>query len=148
MKATLLALLTIALGLVPAAYSQSMVEYSNLAVHAAKPLAAPLPVIHGKKVADPYGTTKGPMWQEKNARVKDQNPAPPAPPAVFILSSGERLESADYVMTKDTLRVVQNGTERTIPMSTLNVNATVAANRQRGVQLKIPDNKAQMTLSF
>jgi len=146
-KATLVTLLAMACGLPPAATAQSMVEYSNLAVHSAKPLAAPLPVPHAKKV-DAYGVTRGQVWQEKNARVKDQNPARPSPPAVFILASGEHVESADYVMTKDTLRVVQKGSERTIPMSAVNVSATVAANRQRGIELKVPDNKAQMTLSF
>ena len=48
----------------------------------------------------------------------------------------------------DSLRVEQDGNQRTIPMSDVNVDVTVAANHQRGVNLKIPTSKSQMMLSF
>jgi hypothetical protein len=46
------------------------------------------------------------------------------------------------------VQVVQNGVRRTIPMSAVNVQATLAANKQRGIDLKIPANKSQMVLAF
>ena len=74
-------------------------------------------------------------------------PAKPAPPAVFILSSGERLESSHYLVSSESVQVEQGDTQRTIPISALNVDATVAANRARGIDLKIP-GKGQIMLGF
>jgi hypothetical protein len=33
-------------------------------------------------------------------------------------------------------------------LSAVNVNATIAANRERGIDLKIPKSKAEITLGF
>ena len=73
--------------------------------------------------------------------------ASPPQPVVFILSSGERLESSHYLLSTDSLQVQQGETQRTIPLSDLNVDATIAANRARGVDLKIP-SKNQVMLGF
>ncbi len=145
----LVVVLAATVGLVTVAQAQTMVEYSTLSTHSVRALAAPTSSAHSsRRHTDPYGTTKGNVWQEKNARAKDEAPSKPTPPAVFILSNGERLEATDYVLTADSLRVNQKGSQRTIPMSALNRNATVDANRQRGVDLRLPDGKSQMTLSF
>jgi hypothetical protein len=45
------------------------------------------------------------------------------------------------------VQVEQGDTQRTIPLSALNVDATVAANRARGLDLKIPA-KGQIMLGF
>lgn len=149
MKMKLLTVVAAIVALMPVAHAQSMVEYSTLSTHSAGALAAPSLSSHtSRHHADPLGTTKGSVWQEKNARVKDQSPSKPTPPAVFVLSSGERVESTEYFMTTDSLRVDQNGSQRTIPMSALNRSATVAANRERGIELQLPDGKSQITLSF
>lgn len=68
-------------------------------------------------------------------------------PAVFILSNGERLESSHYLLSSNSVQVEQGETQRTIPLSDLNVDATVAANRARGINLKIPGN-GQIMLGF
>lgn len=75
-------------------------------------------------------------------------PATPPPPAIFILTNGERLESSRYTMTANSVRVQQGETERTIPISALNLQATNAANHARGLELQIPTSKNQMILSF
>jgi hypothetical protein len=74
-------------------------------------------------------------------------PAKPSQPAVFILSSGERLESSHYLVSSDSVQVEQGDTQRTIPLSALNVDATIAANRARGIDLKIPA-RGQIMLGF
>ena len=151
MQIKLLAVVAAIVALMPVAQAQTMIEYSSVATHSSSAALGGLSKLStatGKHATDHYGTTKGRVWQEKNARLKDENPSKPAPPAVFILSNGERVESADYFATTDSLRVNQHGQQRTIPMSELNRSATVAANRERGVELRLPDNKAQITISF
>lgn len=159
MKVRLLTLITAVLVLAFNAYSQTAIEYGAIATSASKVLAAPktapiaphaVPEVASQKPSGAYvgGKNGVKVWQEKGAHAKDMAPSKPVPAAVFILSNGERLESGDYVMTNDSLRLDQKGTQRTIPLSSLNVNATVAANRERGLDLKIPSNKGQMTISF
>ena len=78
----------------------------------------------------------------------NQAPAAPTPPAIFILSSGERIESSKYTLTAKSLTIDQGDKSRTIPITALNIDATVAANRARGVDIKIPTNKNQIMLGF
>ena len=68
---------------------------------------------------------------------------------MFILTNGERIESSQYTLTAKSLTVQQgDAPSRTIPISALNIDATVAANRARGVDIKIPTNKNQIMLGF
>jgi hypothetical protein len=69
-------------------------------------------------------------------------------PTVFILASGERLESSRYVLTPDSLRVEIDRRQRTIPLADLNLDATLAANRERGIDLKVPTDRSQIFLGF
>ena len=152
---------TVALSL--SAHAQAMGEYGSVATQASKVLSAPtVPTASrgittsettshqqpGEKSATP-APAKGPVvWEAKNTQVKDQAPPKPPASAVFILSNGQKVESGDYVITVDSVRLQQDGKERLIPMSTLNVNATVAANHERGLDLKFPESKSQITISF
>lgn len=136
-------------------HGQAMVEYSNLGAHATKALSAPTEKLNSadQKIAEKSGeATQSRIWEakdEKKAPGKAKAaPAAPTPPAVFILSSGERLESSNYVLTVDSLRVQQGDKQRTIPISSLNTDATIAANRQRGIDVKIPTSKSQIMLGF
>ncbi len=149
MKSKLIAILAATMGLVLAGQAQNMVEYSTLATQAAKSLGVSTAGSRAAQKAAEKSAAAGngaTVWEDKSAPAKAQPPAPP-PPAVFILSSGERLESTNYFWTAESLQLEQGGTPRTIPMSKINVNATVAANHQRGIDLKIP-NKSQIMLSF
>jgi len=154
MKWNLPAVAAVLLGAVAIAPAQSMVEYSTLSTHSATgALSAPgRAVDHAtRKVAGELSSSSSggaKVWQEKGARAKDLVPAKPTPPAVFILSSGERLESSKYVLTADSLKVGEDDKQRTIPITQLNVNATLAANHERGIDLKIPTSRTQMMLSF
>jgi hypothetical protein len=37
---------------------------------------------------------------------------------------------------------------RIVPLSAINMDATLAANHQRGLDLQIPENRQQITLGF
>lgn len=163
MKATAFGIIAATMALALSAHAQAMGEYGSVATQASKVLSAPVVANPtrglttsettskqqpGEKAATP-APAKGPVvWEAKNTQVKDQAPPKPSASAVFILSNGQKIESGDYVITVDSVSLQQDGQERVYPLSKLNVSATVAANRERGLDLKIPDNKAQITISF
>lgn len=70
------------------------------------------------------------------------------PPTVFVLNNGERLESDRYVLTANSLSVNVHRSLRTIPLDMLDIDATLAANRDRGVDLKIPNDRNEISLRF
>jgi hypothetical protein len=152
MNTKLLAIITAIFGTALTVHAQNMVEYSALSTHsAATSLAASRATRHtADKVIDysHAGSKTAKMWEEKHARVKDEAPAKADPPAVFVLANGERVEARNYVLTVNSLSIEDEGKERTIPMSSLNANATVAANNERGVNVRIPTDKTQIMLSF
>jgi hypothetical protein len=76
------------------------------------------------------------------------SPAKPEPPTLFVLANGERLEASRYTLTADSIRVEVGREERTISLAKLNIDATVAANRERGIDLMIPRDKNQLFVSF
>lgn len=76
------------------------------------------------------------------------SPAKELPPAVFILTSGERLEARRFVLTASNLSVSIDRQQRTVPLAMLDLNATLAANHGRGIDLRIPDDRNEISLSF
>lgn len=72
----------------------------------------------------------------------------PLPKTVFVLKSGERLESDHYTLDAHDLRIASDGQNRTIPTGSLDVSATQAANRARGVDLKVPTGRNEFFLAF
>ena len=70
------------------------------------------------------------------------------PSTVFILNGGERLESREFLLTASDLSIKVNHHRRTIPLQMLNVDATVAANRERGIDLRIPADRTEISVSF
>jgi hypothetical protein len=69
-------------------------------------------------------------------------------PAMFVLTSGERLEGRRYLLTHDTLYLTVDHHERTIPLAMLDINATTAANHERGIEMRIPAGRSEISLSF
>ena len=152
-----LALVVVTLMLASAriAYTQSTAEYSTLTTTPAT-------------ASNPIGTTSRALAKKAanlnaamSKSVPNESPSPdksasvahgtlpgPTAPAVFILSNGERLESTHYLLTITSLRVQQGEMQRTIPLSAVNLDATVAANHERGIDLKIPKNRSEVMLSF
>ncbi len=107
-------------------------------------------------------------WYVIEQRVREQRPVRPLPqaqvievphvassavpkalpPSVFILTSGERLESERFVLTANSLSINVQRTLRTIPLDMLNIDATLAANRDRGIDLRIPNDRNEISLRF
>lgn len=69
-------------------------------------------------------------------------------PTIFILISGERLESRRFLLSTKNVSITVDGQHRTIPLQMLDVDATMAANRQRGIDLRIPPDHNEIVLSF
>jgi len=70
------------------------------------------------------------------------------PPTVFILSNGEKLESDRYVLTANNLSVSVHRSVRTIPLDMLDIDATLAANHDRGIDLRVPNDRNEISLRF
>ena len=155
MNTMLLTMITLVLAIGPDAYAQNMAEYSTLpttSTTASNAIAATSRGVAKKaatlNAAVSQSPPKGSASPEKSAANHNQTIPGPDSPAVFVLSNGERLESSHYLLTVTSLRLQQGETQRTIPLSAVNVDATIAANRERGIDLKIPHNKAEIMLSF
>ena len=72
----------------------------------------------------------------------------PLPATVFVLTDGEKLETERYLLTATSLSVTVHRAERTILLGMLDVDATVAANRNRGIDLRIPSDQNEISLRF
>ncbi len=72
----------------------------------------------------------------------------PLPPAIFILANGDRLEASRFVLTSNNLSVSVNRRQRTIPLEQIDLDASVAANHERGIDLRVPADHNEISLSF
>ena len=75
-------------------------------------------------------------------------PAKPRPPSVFLLKNGEKLEARRYTITGGSLHITADGKPRVVPLTELDLKATLAANHERGVNLKIPTNPNEVVMGF
>ena len=78
----------------------------------------------------------------------DASTVKPLPPALFVLTTGAKLESHRYVLSANSLQVDIDRKQRTIPISDLNVDATIAANQQRGIDISFPQDHNSLFLGF
>jgi hypothetical protein len=72
----------------------------------------------------------------------------PLPPAMFVLRNGERFEARRYLLTYDHLRFTIDRQQRIIPLAMLDINTTLAANRERGIDLRIPADRSEISVGF
>jgi len=75
-------------------------------------------------------------------------PAKPRQPTVFVLKNGERIEIRRYTILGGLLRLTVDGKPRVIPLTELDLKATLAANHERGINLKIPTNPNEVVMGF
>ena len=78
----------------------------------------------------------------------NQKEGTPPPPAIFVLINGERVETQRFVITFNSLSVNIDRRERVIPLEAVDLGATTAANRERGINLRIPADRNEVSLSF
>jgi thiol-disulfide isomerase/thioredoxin len=81
-----------------------------------------------------------PSAQSRNAK--------PLPKTVFVLSSGESIESDNYTIRSGYADVVVGDQQRRIALNELDMKTTLAVNHKRGVDLKIPTGNNEVFLAF
>ena len=72
----------------------------------------------------------------------------PPLPAIFVLINGERVETQRFVLKVSSLSVNIDRRERVIPLHAVDLGATTAANRERGINLRISADRNEVSLSF
>ncbi len=71
------------------------------------------------------------------------------PAAVFILSDGRRMETQNYTITDSVLTIKEpHRPAIQVPLDQLNVEATLAENHQRGLNLQLPESRSEIVISF
>jgi len=116
-------------------------------VNAPPQAAPPVVVVDNKEPARPAPPPEGPKLVEVPLS-KQAPPAKPQPPTVFVLNDGEKLESRDYLLTVSSLQIEVGREQRIIPVSKLNIDATLAADHERGIDLTFPRNSGTIFLGF
>jgi hypothetical protein len=81
-------------------------------------------------------------------QVQERPLSKPLPPTLFVFTNGKKLETSRYMLTAASLEVEVGRQQRTVPLSALDVDATIAANRERGIDLKIPSNRNSVSIGF
>ena len=81
-------------------------------------------------------------------RARSAPPTKPGRKTIFVLANGDRLEADRYTLDATSLHAVADGQQRTIALSELDMKATVAVNRERGVDLKIPKSRNEVVVAF
>ena len=113
-----------------------------------QPSTAPAPVVVMQSSPPaPYVPAASPKLVE----VPQDGPATAAknlPPALFVLSNGEKIETDRYMLSANSLSVDVGRRQRTIPLTDVNIDATLAANHQRGLDLTIPRDPNSIVLGF
>jgi len=74
--------------------------------------------------------------------------AKPIARTVFVFVDGQKLEADRYELHANFLHVSADGQDRSIPLSALDMKKTVAINRERGINLKIPSSDREIFLAF
>ena len=129
----------------------------NLTSSYEQPINPALPevIVVGNK--EPRPTAATPVEPPKIIEVSQSNEAAnftkglaygTAPATAFVLKNGNQFESCHYLLTAQFLQVDVDREPRRIPVSDINVDATIAANRQRGIELYVPRDRNTVFLSF
>ncbi len=122
---------------------QQPADYQQLA-----PATSPqVVVVQDKEPRQPAPPPEPPKLIEV-PQSKEAPAAKPQPPTLFVLKGGERLESRNYVLTAQYLQIQVGRRRREIPLDTLDLDATIAANHERGIELTIPRDRTAVFVSF
>ena len=81
-------------------------------------------------------------------RTNTDLPLKPSPKTIFVFKNGERLEVDHYTIDAGVLYLTKDGQQRAAALSTLDIQASLDANHERGVELKIPQSRSEVTIAF
>lgn len=116
--------------------------------------APPVIVVRDERPATVAPVQIAPAEPPKMIDVPEAVTARPAastrtPSAIFIFSDGRKIEAQNYTITDSLLTFKEPYRAAVqVPLSQLNVDATLAENQQRGLNLQIPENKSEILLGF
>lgn len=110
-------------------------------MYAAEPAAAP--AAEQAEAAEPPAQADEPSaretYSDTSTRARPQAPAPEQTQYVFIRRDGTIIFAVAYSWLNDRLQyVTEEGLRRTIPLNTLDLDATQQFNDQRGVPIRLP----------
>jgi hypothetical protein len=71
-----------------------------------------------------------------------RRPEPPAPPTVLVFRDGHKTEVHNYAVTGQTLWIFSEERARKVPLADLDLDATRAANEERGVEFAVQPKPA------
>lgn len=74
--------------------------------------------------------------------------AKPQGPTLFVMKGGEKFESSNYLLTAQSVQLEDGNQRREIPLRALDLDATIAANHARGIDLTIPRDRSAVFVSF
>lgn len=70
-------------------------------------------------------------------------------PAIFVFKDGRRLESQNYTITDTILTLKEpHRPAMRVLLDQLDIDATVTENRQRGLNLRFPENRSEILIGF
>jgi hypothetical protein len=110
--------------------------------------APPVIVVERQDSRPPAPAPEGPRLIEVPQTKGIATTPKPEPPTLFVFASGERLEARRYMLTADSLRVEIGRQERRISLGEIDIDATIAANHERGIDLRIPTGRSEIFLGF
>lgn len=128
-------------GAVPAKYLSGLLDKASRTSSASRQAT-----VSGQAVA----STNGPMGP-KLIEIPGGDAtftARPKLPAVFVFTNGERIESPDYMITKDDLIIEADGQKRRYAIKSLDKAGTKAANIERGIVINFPISRSEVNLNF
>jgi len=115
------------------------------------PTTAAIPVVIEQREGGPATSGEKALAKSQVIEIpsaKNSTAARLLPPTIFILTNGERVESHRFFLTVSNLSISVDRHRRRIPLDMLDIEATKAANRQRGINLQIPADQNELVLSF
>ncbi len=66
--------------------------------------------------------------------------------AIFIFKNGDRIETDNYLVTKDAVFITNGGQKTRYPIGSVDRAATQAANTQRGIVITFPKSNSEFNL--
>jgi len=123
--------------------------YNDVYAGPATAEAPPMVVIEREpRAPEPALSTPAPKPQIIEVPGSERGPMQPPPAVTFVLNNGKRIKLQRYTLTSDYLFFTAAGRPQRIARPELNADATVAANRERGIPFVFPSEQNEISLGF